>query len=202
MDFWEGILIGPVWSDSDIRAKSRRGTLYIVSLIWLLATLVFAFIPELQKFLWPGATITLILAIGLHLLIPFAGAYYYRLPFYLRPLVLLGYVLPYFLFLKSFSQILLAQFEIDFSTLPEQTLDFINNRIEEAARFISLSSNNNFQSTMISIIVGVLYVFLIIFGIGLAVFISACLILKVLVWIQRIWDQLIARFILNRRSLK
>ncbi len=197
MDFWEGILLGHVWSDSDIRARSRRGILYVTSFVWILITALLAILPELQTFLLPGVALSFLLGALFHFAMPFAGAHYYRLPFYLRPLVLFGYVLGFFFFLKAITQWLLTLIQIDFATLPEQTLDFINNRIEEASRFLSAFLSGGFAATIVSIILGVLYVFAIFMFIGLGLFLAACLFIKLLVWIQRIWDRIISRYILK-----
>lgn len=200
MDFWEGILLGHVWSDSDIRARSRRGILYVTSFVWILITALLAFLPELQTFLLPGVALSFLLGVLFHFTMPFSGAQYYRLPFYLRPLVLFGYVLGFFFFLKAITQWLLTLIQIDFATLPEQTLDFINNRIEEASRFLSAFLSGGFAATIVSIILGVLYVFAIFMFIGLGLFLAACLFIKLLVWIQRIWDRIISRYILKRHT--
>ncbi|MDO5733803.1 MAG: hypothetical protein Q4P08_01515, partial [Eubacteriales bacterium] len=152
MDYWEGILLGPVWTDSDVRPRHKRSLLYLLSLIWLAAGAFLLVFPNFAKYLPLGALSSGLLAGLLFFLMPVAGAYYYRIKSYFRPLILLGYAAAYLLLMNTGLKLLLAKLEIDFYTLPEKFLEFVNLRIEEVSRY--LQSLEGIEGTIISIVLG------------------------------------------------
>lgn len=98
MDFLEGFLIGPVWSDTDYRSRRHLNAHTLLATLMAVGFVALALFPErfdsLILFGWPTALFLLILLI---LVSPALSIFYRRLPYYARPLLLLVYAAKYIL---------------------------------------------------------------------------------------------------------
>ena len=98
MDFLEGFLIGPVWSDTDYRSRRHLNAHTLLATLMAVGFVALALFPErfdsLILLKWPTALFLLILLI---LVSPALSIVYRRLPYYARPLLLLVYAAKYIL---------------------------------------------------------------------------------------------------------
>lgn len=98
MDFLEGFLIGPVWSDTDYRSRRHLNAHTLLATLMAVGFVALTLFPErfdsLILLKWPTALFLLILLI---LLSPALSIVYRRLPYYARPLLLLVYAAKYIL---------------------------------------------------------------------------------------------------------
>ena len=98
MDYLEGFLIGPVWSDTDYRSRRHFSAHVFLAAMMAVAFVLLTLYPNLAARVivikWPLPPILLIILL---LLNPFISILYRRLPFFVRPLLLLIYLLKYLL---------------------------------------------------------------------------------------------------------
>ncbi len=98
MDYLEGFLIGPVWSDTDYRSRRHFSAHVFLAAVMAAAFVLLTLYPNLAARVivikWPLPPILLIILL---LLNPFISILYRRLPFFVRPLLLIIYLLKYLL---------------------------------------------------------------------------------------------------------
>ncbi len=98
MDYLEGFLIGPVWSDTDYRSRRHLNAHILLASLMAFAFAMLTLFPErfdsLILIKWPLALFLLIL---LFLLSPALSILYRRLPFYIRPFLLPVFAAKYLL---------------------------------------------------------------------------------------------------------
>lgn len=98
MDYLEGFLIGSIWSDTDYRTRRHYHAHVFLATLMGAAFALFLFFPDsMSKWIivpWP---LSLALLIFLMLVTPMISSLYYRIPFYIRPFLLLLYVVKYVL---------------------------------------------------------------------------------------------------------
>ena len=136
MDYLEGSLIGPVWSDTEYKRRRHLGSHIILSVLMLLFfVLAFAQPQWTAPFIFVSYPVSLIFLIILILLTPLLSSFYYRLPLAIRPLLLILYIFKYILLLY----ILLHYF-----------LPLVPDQIEDASVLI-LERMDNHVSAAISI---------------------------------------------------
>ncbi|MDO5737660.1 MAG: hypothetical protein Q4P65_00195 [Eubacteriales bacterium] len=186
MEYWESILLGPVWSDASGLKRGRRSATLFSAFAWLIVTVALLLVPQYQHFLIPPSPYSLILGIVLFFALPFAAAQYYRLHILLRPLILLGYLLMFYNLCLSISQSIWRRIDVVPVELPERILDFINARVETVALY--LKSLEGFTGSIISVVAGVVYVAFIIIFIVVLAFLLACLIIRFISVMQKIYD--------------
>lgn len=98
MDYLEGFLVGPVWSDTDYRTRRHFNAHVLLAAfmaaVFVLLTLFPHYYQKLVRVDWP---LSWILLLVLTLLTPALSILYRRLPLYVRPLLLIIYAAKYLL---------------------------------------------------------------------------------------------------------
>lgn len=164
MDYLEGFLIGSVWSDTDYRSR-RHVNAHILLAAAMGALFVFLVLfPQRQTQLilidWP---LSLVLLIALVFLTPIFAILYRRLPFYVRPLVILifafKYLLLFYVLVHYFIPLVTFEKESIFTLLFAR----MDDHIEKA--LVYLAESGGILATVGGVVAGGLWVI----GEGLAV---------------------------------
>lgn len=199
MDFLEGFLLGPIWSDTEYETQRHVG----FHLFWgaVIATLFFMVLifPERLSF-WLGlpTLLYIILLLLFFLATPFTARLYYHMSWPVKLLILLLQVVKiccvYLLMFKFF----LPKFEIDFEDLPQTLMDTVNVSISSSTDFFE--SFGKTTGMLFGIIGGGAMVVLRLIVIIVIAILVPIIILVVLKLLQRIWDTLVQRFILREQQ--
>lgn len=131
MDYLEGALLGPVWSDTDYENRSHKGAALLLSLAFWLGFLYLllqfyqdALSPVLQTpSIWMLATIVAIL------LSPILSYYYYNLPLVFRFIVLLFHAAKYVAAVCLIYSIVLPLISLNVDTLIPDLLLWMDNTV-------------------------------------------------------------------------
>lgn len=198
MDFLEGFCLGPIWTDTDYNERRHSLCYLILGFLMILLVALCLVRPSLSSTLlldyrWTNLTIALLLFIAL----PFAAAYYHRIPRPWRYLILLGYIVQYWCFVAFMVQTLVLQLTPRQADLSSFFLDQINNMINNGVNFFAFLGGltGNLSGIMGS---ALLLSFLFI------LFLFALLLVPVLYLIlvknlQRLWDRLVIRQFFAKR---
>lgn len=136
MDFLEGLLIGPIWSDTEYETRRHTGFYWLIG--WLIC-LLFAYLALFSEvadkwFIMPSIAVILIIII-LFLAAPFINRYYYQLNLALRLPILVVHVAKYAAIFYVLLQKYLPRVNLDMDKLPQDGLDFVNQTIARATEF-------------------------------------------------------------------
>ena len=191
MDFLEGYLLGPQWSDTEYETRHHAGFHLLVG---LLAAGAFGFLflspDHAARWIWPWHVPVLLLSVLL-LLNPLLCRHYYRHNRLVRVLILVVVSLKYALAILVLFAVAMPLVRIDTSHLAQGLLAQANESIADMTdRFHSL---NNASAMMFGIVLGSLLVLL-----RTALVIAACVLVPTLFllairWIQRILDFVIRK---------
>ncbi|MGI6090421.1 MAG: hypothetical protein ACOYEL_03410 [Saccharofermentanales bacterium] len=151
MDYLEGFLIGPVWTDTDY--ETRRHTaihIFVSALVGLVYVLMIIF-PSYQGILQAiPLPASLIIFIMLMLVTPIIACFYYRMPLYVRPLVLLLYAFKFLLGFWALLQAVLPLYDLEIEGLQEYVFAEVNQSIESAISWF------DFAGYLFSMILGII----------------------------------------------
>ena len=196
MDFLEGFLLGPIWSDTEYETRRHTGFYWLIG--WLACFLyIWLQLPPGPLQPWRELARWATVAVFAFLLIasPFACRYYYRLNFLIKPIVLgLQLVKLAAAFLALF-QYVLPLYTIQVDLLPEQLLEYVNQTIAHATE--TFAAMGQAVGMMVGIIAGGLQVVLTFVGILLAATLVPALFLVMLQLLQRGVDYLMHRTLLR-----
>ena len=196
MDFLEGFLLGPIWSDTEYETRRHTGFYWFIGWLACFLYIWLQLKPDtLQPWLdlprWAPVAVFVFLLIAS----PFACRYYYRLNFLIKPIVLgLQLVKLAAAFLALF-QYVLPLYTIQVDLLPEQLLEYVNQTIAHATE--TFAAMGQAVGMMVGIIAGGLQVVLTFVGILLAATLVPALFLVMLQLLQRGVDYLMHRTLLR-----
>lgn len=127
MDFLEGFLLGPIWSDTEYEQRRHTGLYWFIGWLLLAAFAIMVFFPDkapswinMPRFL--PILLFLVLAIGS----PFACRYYYQLNIFLKIGILLVQAAKYGFGLLALFQYFMPRIKLDPATLPQDALEYFN----------------------------------------------------------------------------
>ncbi len=190
MDFLEGFLMGPIWSDTEYETRRHTG------LYWLFGWLAFAiyiwlqFTPVLaQPWLALPRWAPLVTFAFLLLLAPFACRYYYQLSLLVKLPILSLLIIKLLAGFLAFYQWLLPLYTLQTEDLPQDLLEYINQTIAKSTE--TFSSMGQAVGMLVGILVGGLQVVFTFVGILLLASIVPALYLAFLQIIQRLVDYLV-----------
>lgn len=152
MDFLEGFLMGPLWSDTEYESRHHIGFYFLIGLI---AAGTFGYLvinPEqAARWVWPWPVPALLLLLLL-MLNPFICHHYYRQNHLVRLLALFVLAVKYILAILLLFAIALPMVHLDLANLAENLLTLTNESIAEMSeRFSAL---NNASAMIFGIVAG------------------------------------------------
>ncbi len=191
MDFLEGYLLGPQWSDTEYETHRHAGFHMLVGLV---AAGAFGFLilspDHAARWIWPWP-VPVLLLLALLLSNPLLCRHYYRHNRLVRMLILVVIALKYALAILVLFAVAMPLVRIDTSHLAQSLLAQANESIADMTdRFHAL---NNASAMMFGIILGSLLVLL-----RTTLVIAACVLVPTLFllavrWIQRLLDFVIRK---------
>lgn len=196
MDFLEGFLLGPLWSDTEYETQRHvgfhifLGTIISGIFLWLLI------FPDKLKFWLDLPTAMYVIFIILFLLAtPFAARIYYQLNLPLKLLILLVQFFKFAAVYVASYQVMLPQYTLDLTDLPQTLIEDINLSISNATEFFE--GFGRATGMLLGIIGGGLMIvlrLLIIIGVAIIVPILILIAVKLVQWS---WDYVTQRYILR-----
>lgn len=130
MDYLEGFLIGPVWSDTEYQTRSHKMLHLLLSAAVAALYLFLLFFPaHRSKVLVIPLEIGAVILVILLILTPFISCFYYRVPFFFRPVLLLFYVATYLIAISTLLHVVLPLWQPDLDLLSSYFINTINERI-------------------------------------------------------------------------
>ncbi len=198
LDYWEGFLLGPLWSDTDYENRRHGGLILGIGVLVWAAIAVIVLLPGTQSVWISPASLrmSMLFYVGLTLVSPFLSRIYYRLAFPLR-IAALGIQLAKFCAGMMIPvNILLKGFRLDLPSLQDEALVFFNEYLSGIIdRF---TGEYGGAGMIIGIGVGGVSIALMGAGIALASLIAPRVILAAMRVIQWIYDSLLFRLVFRR----
>ena len=192
MDYLEGFLIGPVWSDTEY--QTRRHTMVHIVLASLVAALYVALLvmPSLRPIvLIVPVRISAVAFVLLMFLTPFLSAFYYRIPAFIRTLMLVFYIAVYAFGIMTLLHLVLPLYQPDVSALSDMALERINERIDLTTGWFTV------LGPMFSMVTGIIMGGLWLVGEGLLVVIGIIAVPLLLIVLIKSWRRLFDLIIVN-----
>jgi hypothetical protein len=187
MDFLEGFLLGPIWSDTEYETRRHTGFYWLLGWLTLFLFIYFVFYPDaMPGFLGMPRYLPILLFAILAIVSPLACRYYYQLNIFLKIGILIFQIFKFgFAFIAFFQFWLLQQAELnmDIHTLPQVVLDYINTTIAKTTDYFTNLGQG--VGMLVGIVSGGLKIVLIFAGYLLAATLAPVLFLIILKTIQR-----------------
>ncbi len=199
MDYWEGFLLGPLWSDTDYETRRHGGLILGVGLVVWAAIIAIVLLPGTQSAAISPGSLRLSLAayIALTLVSPVISRYYYRCVFPLRIAILLVQLVKIAAGMMVPVNILLAGFKLDLVALQAEAMVFFNEYLGGMIdRFTDVYSGG--IGMIIGIVIGGLSLLLMGIGIALVSLIAPRIILAGMRIIQWTYDTVLFRLVFHR----
>lgn len=157
MDYLEGFLIGPVWSDTDYRTR-RHLNAHILLAAFMAAAFVMlnvfpAYYSKVVRIDWP---LSLVLLLSLIILTPALSIFYRRLPLYVRPLLLIVYAAKYLLLFYVLVQIFLPLVTFENESIRSMLYERVDDHIGTALEVIAQSGG--ILVTAVGVVAGGLWI--------------------------------------------
>ena len=196
MDFLEGFLLGPIWSDTEYETRRHTGFYWLIGWLACAAFLWMLIYPEkVPEWVDMPTYLPVLLFLVITVLSPFASRYYYRLNILLKLIILLLQAGKFGMAFLALFQRLLPEVHLDLSALPQDILELINKTIAKATDYFSGLGEG--LGMILGIVGGGLLIVLAFAGGVLAASWLPAIYLAALKLIQRCFD-LLARLILIR----
>ncbi len=196
MDFLEGFLLGPVWSDTEYETRRHTGFFWLIG--WITAAVFFWLLlyPErYSQWLFVNLTSAIVLTVILFIATPFMSRFYYKVHFLLKIPMLFIQIAKFVLLLKISLHIGLARYQINRAEFPQQLLEHVNQTIENSTVYFETLGRG--IGMLLGIIAGGLIIVSTIIGIVLLATLLPVIALLVFKTLQRLLDELIYRYIFH-----
>lgn len=196
MDFLEGFLMGPVWSDTEYETRRHIGFFWLIGWLFLAVFAYFLVYPDkAPAWLAMPTVLPYIFFFFLSLVTPLICRFYYRLNIALKIPILALLAIKFAFGFLAFLHFWQSRITVDLSTLPQTSLEYINTVIARSTDYFS--SLGDGTSMLVGIITGGLLIVLTFAGGLLAATVLPALYLVLMKLIQRGID-LLARATLFR----
>lgn len=189
MDFLEGFLLGPLWSDTEFETRRHRGFYWSIGLFTSIVLVYLVLYPEKSPFLLDVSVSGLIaLFFFLAILSPLLSHVYYRMILPVRLVILALQAVKYAAGMLVLLRQILPRISFNSATVSQDALDFVNNIIGKTTDYFTGMA----QGT--GMIVGIL-----LGGLGVVFFIVAVIVVALIIpiawlyvmrFIQGVIDQL------------
>lgn len=157
MDYLEGFLIGPVWSDTDYRSRRHYHAHVLLAAVMGAVFAMLLFLPEhVSKWMvvpWP---LSLVLLIVLILTTPLLSSIYYKIPFFIRPFLLLFYAAEYVLLFFVLAHYFLPLIDINLEKFPSLLLARMDDHISRSLN--RFSGSGRVIMTVAGVLIGALWI--------------------------------------------
>lgn len=191
MDFLEGFLLGPVWSDTEYETRRHIGFFWLIGWLNFAVFLLFAIFPDKTPGLFKlPLFVPILLFFILALLSPLVCRYYYKLNIFLKLVVLLATAAKYCLGFVALIEYANSLIVIDLATAPQMLMDYINKSIASTSEYFS-TLGEGAVSMIIGLIAGGLLIVLTFAGIILLGSLIPALLLVIMKLFQRGVDLLV-----------
>ena len=201
MDYWEGFLLGPLWSDSDYETRRHNGQILGIGLVVWAAIAAIVLMPGVQTIAISPTSLRLSIIVyaALFLLSPFMSRFYYSCVFPVKIVILLVLLAKFAAGMMIPVNFLLEGFTLDLVALQDEALIFFNEYLGGMIdRFIG---TYNGLGMIIGIVVGGLSIFLMGLGIALVSLIAPRIIFAGMRILQWAYDSVVFRLIFRRVGL-
>ena len=197
MDYFEGLLLGPQWSDTDYANRKHFFSFFSFGLLVCAVVVLYIFFPDQMSFLLMGDwNIKAGLLIFLFVASPFLSFRYYRFPIFLKIPILIIQACKLILLVAVAMGYFLPMIHFSFADAQVFLIDFVNKTLENSVRRFSDDSGS--FSTILGVIAGGLY-FLFLF---LVLFSASVLIPGLGMFFFRLiqlgYEKIVARFVLKK----
>ncbi|MBP8990220.1 MAG: hypothetical protein KBG64_08380 [Clostridia bacterium] len=200
MDFLEGFLLGPIWSDTEYETRRHAG------LYWFIGWLAFAGYIWLQ-FKPPWAQPWLSLPRWVPILIfffllfssPFMNCYYYRMNILVKLLILAFQAIKLAAAFLALYQWILPYYSFDIDLLPQEIIEYINQTITKSTE--TFATIGQAVGMLIGLIAGALQIILTFLCGLLTVTLGPAFYLFLIQMLQRVVDRIAYRKLLPHVDL-
>ena len=200
MDFLEGFLLGPIWSDTEYETRRHTGFYWLIG--WV-ALAVYIYLQLTPTFLLSWLTLPLwapvLIVLVLMLISPFACRYYYRLNIVIKVIILAVQLFKLLMAFLAFYQRVLPLYKLNLDTLPQQLLDYVNQTVTQATE--TFTAMGQAVGMMVGILAGGLQVVLTFAGVLIAATLAPALFLFLIQLLQRGIDLIVHRTVLHNVDL-
>lgn len=191
MDFLEGFLLGPVWSDTEYETRRHIGLFWLIGWLNFAVFLLIAIFPDKTPNLFKlPLFVPIMLFFILALLSPLACRYYFKLNIFLKLGILIASAAKFCFGFVALIEYANSKVSIDMATAPQMLMDYINKSIAETSEYFS-SLGEGAVSMIIGLIAGGLLIVLTFAGIVLLASVIPALLLVLMKLIQRGIDLLV-----------
>lgn len=189
MDFLEGFLLGPTWSDTEYETRRHTGFYWLIGWLVFLGYIWLQFDPpQARPWMSLPRWAPLLVFFFLLLAAPFTNRYYYRLNILLKLPVLALQAIKLAAAYLAVYQWVMPFYKLDVDLLPQELLEYINQTIAKSTE--TFTSMGQAMGMMVGVIAGGLQVVLTFVGILLVATIAPALFLVLLQLLQRGVDYL------------
>jgi hypothetical protein len=136
MDFLEGFLLGPVWSDTEYETHRHTGFYWFIGWLGFAAYAYLKIFPEkIPSWMNMPTYLPITFFLVFSVISPFACRYYYRLNIFLKLCIQLFQILKFGFAFLAFFQFLLPVVQIDPADVPTMVLDYINQTVAKTTNY-------------------------------------------------------------------
>ena len=197
MDYFEGLFLGSMWSDTDFENRRHTG-LFIGFGVLLCAMIALSYLSGYFSVLLGGARIVKLVIL---LLLFFASRFlcfrYYRMRFWGKVPVLLAGLIKHVAFTLFATTWIMPFLNLSVSQIGAKLLDFLNSTLESNIEKFSDSTGS--FSTVFGVLTGGIYVvFLAVIVVLLAIMVPGTILL-IFRQLQYGYDKLVAKFVLTNQ---
>lgn len=201
MDYLEGVLLGPVWSDTDYENRSHKGAALLSSVAFWLAFiyLLLQFFSDSLSPLLQTPSIWFGIFIGGLLITPILSYFYYNLPLVLRLVVLALQAMKYVAAVLLVYSLIVPAISLNFETLLPDLLEWMDSTV---GTFVERNTEvYELFGLLVSGIVIVLLGAIAVIMFLLAVVFAPIIYLQAVKYIQRLFDMLFLSLMREIRHL-
>jgi hypothetical protein len=196
MDFLEGFLMGPVWSDTEYETRRHTGFYWFIGWLFLTFFAYSVVYPErLPTWLEMPRYVPLVGFFLVALITPLICRYYYRMNIFVKLLILILLIAKYALGFVALFQFWRERINVDLSTAPADILEYINKTIAASTEYFSGLGDG--PGMLVGIVAGGLLIVVVFAGGLLLATITPAIFLAVMKVIQRGIDELASQTVLR-----
>jgi len=198
VDYFEGLLLGTLWSDTDYENRRHLSLFILYGMLVCGVIALNYFTGSFSGLLSAQRTLKLVLFLALFLASPFMCFRYYRFPVWIKIPVLFAEGAKYIIMTLLMTTWIMPYTKVSFAQIQTYVMDFLNKTLESSTARFAASAGT--FSTVLGVITGGVYVvFLFAAILILAVMIPGTVYLIVRL-LQYGYDKLVGRYIIGQNA--